>query len=201
MKDKTKLSTKQLLKRNAILKAAIEEFSHKGYHKAKISTIADLANVATGTVYLYFQSKENLLVSAFNGFTKTMLEDMKNKIADENSTLERLIKLFDLHVGVFTKHPEVARFLAIELRQSPDFYENYPLHNPFLEYLTFIEKLIIDAIKEGSIREVDPKALTYIIFGTMDFLLTEWSTKDNPFPLQKAKDIVVDIIYNGIRKG
>ena len=196
-----RLSDKQLSKRKAIINAAIDVFSHKGFHKAKISHIAKLAKVADGTIYLYFNNKENLLVSAFDELTENILNEMKNTINYEKTALDRLLKFFDLHVEMFTKQPAVVRFLAIELRQSPDFYEQYPSYNPLKEYISFIEKLIIDTITENSIRVVDPKALTFIIFGTMDFLLTEWSTKNQPFSLVEMKEKIVDIIHLGIRKG
>ena len=197
--NKRMLSDKQLSKRKAIIEAAINVFSHKGFHKAKISNISKLANVADGTIYLYFKNKENLLVSAFDELIEGILVEMKDKISNEKSALDRLTKFFDLHVDVFTEQPAVVRFLAIELRQSPDFYELYPSYNPLKEYISFIEKLIIDSIKEKSIRAVDSRALTLIIFGTMDFLLTEWSTKNQPFSLVEMKEKIVDIIRWGIR--
>lgn len=197
--NKRMLSDKQLSKRKAIIEAAINVFSHKGFHKAKISNISKLANVADGTIYLYFNNKENLLVSAFDELIESILVEMKDKISNEKSALDRLTKFFDLHVDVFTEQPAVVRFLAIELRQSPDFYELYPSYNPLKEYISFIEKLIIDSIEEKSIRAVDSRALTLIIFGTMDFLLTEWSTKNQPFSLVEMKEKIVDIIRWGIR--
>ena len=198
--NKRMLSDKQLSKRKAIIDAAINVFSHKGFHKAKISNISKLANVADGTIYLYFNNKENLLVSACDELIESILVEMKDKISNEKSALDRLTKFFDLHVDVFTEQPAVVRFLAIELRQSPDFYELYPSYNPLKEYISFIEKLIIDSIEEKSIRAVDSRALTLIIFGTMDFLLTEWSTKNQPFSLVEMKEKIVDIIRWGIRK-
>lgn len=53
-------------KEQDIITAAIEVFAEDGYHEAKISKIAELANVATGSVYLYFESKEDLLVKIFS---------------------------------------------------------------------------------------------------------------------------------------
>ncbi len=198
-KNKNILSDKQLSKRKAIIKAAIDVFSHNGFHKAKISHIAKLANVADGTIYLYFNNKENLLVSAFDELIENILDEMRDNISQEKTALARFSKFIDLHVDVFTKQPAIARFLAIELRQSPDFYELYPSYNPLKEYISYIEKLVIDAIKENSIRSVDPKALTVIIFGTIDFLLTEWSTKNQSFSLEDMKEKIVDIIRWGIR--
>ena len=48
-------------KREDIIKAAIKVFAKNGFHNAKISKIAEVANVAAGSVYLYFKSKEDIL--------------------------------------------------------------------------------------------------------------------------------------------
>ncbi len=52
-------------RRSAITAAAIGVFSEKGFRGATIEEIADAAGVAAGTVYLYFRSKRELLVQAW----------------------------------------------------------------------------------------------------------------------------------------
>ena len=50
-------------KYSTILKAAETLFARKGYHQTSIEEIADLAEVSTGAVYLYFKNKEDLLIT------------------------------------------------------------------------------------------------------------------------------------------
>src|SRR6266849_6119947 len=52
-------------KRDAILRAAIDVFAERGYFNAQVADVARAAGVAAGTVYLYFKSKDDLLVSIF----------------------------------------------------------------------------------------------------------------------------------------
>ena len=49
-----------------ILDAAVAVFAEKGFFTSRISDIADRANVADGTVYLYFKNKEEILMTAIN---------------------------------------------------------------------------------------------------------------------------------------
>ena len=56
-----------------ILDAAIRVFAEKGFHRARISDIADAAGVADGTIYLYFDNKEHLLLSIFEAVSYTHL--------------------------------------------------------------------------------------------------------------------------------
>ena len=52
-------------KRDAILRAAIDVFAERGFFNAQVADVARAAGVAAGTVYLYFRSKDDLLVSIF----------------------------------------------------------------------------------------------------------------------------------------
>src|ERR1035437_2153065 len=58
-------------KRQAILRAAIRTFARHGFFSAQVADIARAAGVAAGTVYLYFENKDDLLVSIFD---RTMAE-------------------------------------------------------------------------------------------------------------------------------
>jgi AcrR family transcriptional regulator len=52
-------------KRDRILRAAVKIFSRKGFFNSKVSEIARAAEVADGTIYLYFRNKDDLLISLF----------------------------------------------------------------------------------------------------------------------------------------
>ncbi len=122
---------------------------------------------------------------------------MKELIDKEETYFAQLTKFFDYHVKLFTDEPYIARFLSIELRQSTEFYKKYPDYHPIKRYLSFLQEIITKAIEEGSIRDVDPVTLSYIMFGTMDFVLTEWSTKDQSFALGEILEKVKDILRYG----
>lgn len=192
------LTEKQQEKRNTIIASAIKIFAQYGFHKAKISQIAQDANVADGTVYLYFKNKEDLLIKVFEDIISDRLDQLRNLITQEQSAMDKLISFFKNHVDLFTDHPFVARLVAVELRQSPDFLEKYPTYRPLREYLGFIETLITGAINEGSIRPVDPQAISFLIIGTMNFVITEWSMHNQSFSLNEMKNNIADIVLNGL---
>src|ERR687887_2480390 len=65
-------------KRDAILRAAIDVFADRGFFNAQVADVARAAGVAAGTVYLYFRSKDDLLVSIFE---RTMRDGLAEGIA------------------------------------------------------------------------------------------------------------------------
>jgi TetR/AcrR family fatty acid metabolism transcriptional regulator len=192
------LTDSQLKKRAAIINSAIKIFAKSGFHQAKISQIAKDANVADGTVYLYFKNKEDLLIKVFEEMIEDRLEQLQQLLNNEKSAIDKLVSFFNHHVDIFTEHPFVARLMAVELRQSPDFLAKYPTYKPLRLYLGFLETIIQSAINEGSIRPVDTQALSFLIFGTMNFVITEWSLRDNSFSLNEMKNTISDIVLNGL---
>src|SRR3954464_13253957 len=69
-------------KRGRILEAAIKMFAERGFHAATVAGIAREAGVADGTIYLYFKSKEDLLLRLFD-------EKMTELTAEAGGGVER----------------------------------------------------------------------------------------------------------------
>ena len=70
-------------KRARILEAAVQAFSREGYHQTRISDIAKAANVADGTVYLYFASKAELLSTIFEDRMERFLQVGREEVAED----------------------------------------------------------------------------------------------------------------------
>ena len=68
-------------KRARILEAAIRIFAEKGFYNAKVSEIARLAGVADGTIYLYFRSKDDLLISIFEDRMEQVNDNARAAVA------------------------------------------------------------------------------------------------------------------------
>src|SRR6187455_2084046 len=86
-------------KRDAILRAAIDVFDERGYFGAQVADVARVAGVAAGTVYLYFKSKDDLLVSIFERSMRDGLEHSRAAVADLADPVERLRLLARGHLA------------------------------------------------------------------------------------------------------
>src|ERR1700716_4581877 len=86
-------------KRDAILRAATDVFAERGYFNAQVADVARLAGVAAGTVYLYFRSKDDLLVSIFERSMREALADGRRAVEDVSDPAERLRRWARLHLG------------------------------------------------------------------------------------------------------
>src|SRR5580700_11281349 len=67
-------------KRERILDAAVRVFAKKGFYATRVSEVAKAAGVADGTIYLYFKSKDELLVSLFEDRVERLLAYMREEL-------------------------------------------------------------------------------------------------------------------------
>src|SRR6059036_4364206 len=77
-------------KRDLILRAATDVFADRGFFNAQVADVARAAGVAAGTVYLYFRSKDHLLVSIFERTMREALADGQQAVASLRDPAERL---------------------------------------------------------------------------------------------------------------
>src|SRR5215510_9890643 len=86
-------------KREAILRAATDVFAERGFFNAQVADVARAAGVAAGTVYLYFRSKDDLLVSIFERTMRDALADGRAAVSGVGDPAERLRQFARVHLG------------------------------------------------------------------------------------------------------
>ncbi len=161
-------------KRKVIIEASIQCFAEKGYNNTSVAEVANLANVAIGTVYLYFENKDELLLHSMQEMMKEIIQVLQKKIAKETRAVDQLMIFFIQYIEIFKQRQDLARFMVLELRQSKEFHTRYPDYNPYSEFLEFVQSLIKQSIADGTTLPYDPVSLSYLIIGVIDMILTQW---------------------------
>src|SRR5437879_9364086 len=112
-------------KRPRILEAAIRVFADKGFYNAKVSEIAREAGVADGTIYLYFKSKDDLLISLFEDRMERVNSTLRAALAAGVNAVDRLKRVVRLHLEMIEQNRHMAEVITVELRQSSKFIKEY----------------------------------------------------------------------------
>lgn len=102
-------------KRARILRAATELFNERGFAAATTSAIAEAAGIGTGTLFLYFPTKEDLLVAVFREEICRAWEDAFASIDPDLPLLDQLLGAFGAVVEYHERDPELARAFVKEL--------------------------------------------------------------------------------------
>src|SRR6476659_9821062 len=100
-------------KRERILDAAVRVFAQEGFYNAKVSQIAHAAGVADGTIYLYFKSKDDLLISLFENRMERINENLRLALASETSAAARLRRVVRLHLELVESNRHMAEVICV----------------------------------------------------------------------------------------
>ena len=186
-------------KRDAILRAAIDVFADRGFFNAQVADIARAAGVAAGTVYLYFKSKDDLLVSIFDRSMREGLTLGRAAVADFDDPRERLRRLARAHLARLGSDRNLAIVFQVELRQSTKFMERFS-STLLREYLGLIRDAIADGQRAGIFRtDIKATVAAKIFFGALDEMATNWILSRRRYALETDADTVVELFVNGAR--
>lgn len=198
-------STPGSVNRNAekyqrILEAAVAVFAEKGFFASRVSDIADRADVADGTVYLYFKSKEDILMTAISTAFDSFMTHARSELDKLANPAERLRRLAFLHLDALGSNRNLAVVVQMELRQSTRFLSEFS-HHHMVEYLRLVREAICDGQAAGIFRpELPDKVAANFFFGALDEMVTSWVLSEHEYQLSNVADTVVDIFLNGMQK-
>ena len=184
-------------KRQRILQAAVKVFARKGYHGAKVAEIARRADVADGTIYLYFRNKEDILVSLFDEVMDEHLERGREELRAVEGAPARLRAIALHHLRVLGANRELAVVFQVELRQSTQFMERFTA-SWLRGYFDLLGDVIEDGQREGSLRaDLPRKVAVKCFFGALDELVTSWIVGGKDYDLTRLAAPAVELFLHG----
>lgn len=186
-------------KKNRIIEAAIKVFAKKGFYLAKVSDVAKAANVADGTIYLYFKNKDDLLINLFEQKMELILQRFQECLQNIIDPVEKLHRFVEFYFILIKEDKDLADVFQVELRQSAKFLKDY--HNQkFLDFLSMIKSIIQEGMDNGFFRtDLNPDIVKIMIFGTVDEVARQWILgADAMYSLEEAKENVNHILTNGL---
>src|SRR5687767_209586 len=127
-----------------IIDAAIRVFARNGYYNSRVSDIAREAGIASGTIYLYFKTKDEILVTLFREKMAEWVAFARREMAGEPDPVAKIRRLVALHFSVLERDPDLADVVQVELRQGHKFFRGASAH----EVSAYFE-LITAVLQEG----------------------------------------------------
>lgn len=152
------------IRKEEIMKVTANLFSQKSYHDVTMDQIAEEVGVAKGTIYLYFESKENLYLEILEHTHETIESILVKEIEKNDPAPQKLKKVLILIFQFYFQNRDVLRILTRDetrlIREHFDFTERWR-HRRIKLYRKILEK----GIKEGSFRPANTELMALIIFG------------------------------------
>lgn len=189
------------LQRDAILESAEEVFAVKGFHRAKMRDIAVRADFATGSLYNYFRSKEDIFVSIMERRMDVLYKRLQEILSTEADLITRVEKVAAAHVAFMDAHRS---FFTIFASMGTGAQMGLPVHisersnEQYQRYAEMVEQLIRQGIDEGIIRDLPPKSMASILMGVVNAAVFEWCSEEPPVSFARKWPLLMDFFFNGI---
>ena len=181
-----------------IIEAAVRVFARKGYYNSRVSDIAREAGIAAGTIYLYFKTKDDILVTLFRAKMADFVGVLRKAIAGEADAASKIRRLVSLHFRILEESPDLAEVVQVELRQGQKFFRGASSQE-IGAYFALIGSVLEEGVAEGRFRSGLPvKVATKILFGAMDQMATSWVLGKRGYQLVDTADAVAEIFLQGV---
>jgi len=179
-------------RRDQILKAAIKVFSRLGFHEARVSDIANQADVAYGLIYHYFENKEHILNTIFEqhwGFLIEALEHIEKNYKGLEAQLEALV---DFALRAYKINPDLTNVVVLEITRSYKFLEEQNI-KLFHKVFEIVERMIAKEKRRGNLRKgVDPRIASYVILGGLELITNTFVIGEKLADDPELRDRVLD---------
>lgn len=158
-------------RREQILEAALAVFGEKGFHAANVSDVAARAGVSQGTIYWYFDSKEELLTAALLSFFGDFEQEMLSGLQAETSAAGKL-RILGREMEAFAGGARGLFPLFMEYwASSQQRTESAQLWAGLLtEFKDVLVGVIQEGVEAGEFQPVDAESLVWSMMAAYDGL-------------------------------
>lgn len=193
---RTKEDVVEEFRKQSICDAAMKVVARKGVGNVTVQDIADEAGVAKGTIYIYFQSREEILDTAMDAATERLLE----KLAEACRECSGFRDILERRVRTQLQHFEENRdFFRMYLAMSEPLGERRLKKAPrYRAYLAQLEELLRGAVGRGEIRDAGVERMAVSISSVVRDIVLHRIIEREPPPLDDDVRFAVDFILRGI---
>jgi len=195
---------KKTRKRNPQTEAAILEggllvFGEKGFEAATVAAICHQAGVSEPTLYEYFGSKEEVLFSIAEVWTRRELERLGEIAPYIHSPTEKIRVVIQAYLDFYESNPLYSSVALLTLKGSRSF-----IASPSYEVVRESTRPIVEAVREGVASgefrpSLDPYLVRSMVLGFIEHLTVGWLLTGRPERLSDQRDTIFDMVMCAVR--
>ena len=187
----------QKRRRKEIFDASVHLFLEKGFKATAMREIAEAAGVGKSTLYDYFKSKDEILVSYFEDVISDLTENAKAIVTKELGITEKLRKLMEMHLTYLVESKPFYLMLSLEI-QTLSLGSQKKIQVQRYAYQDIFRDVIKEGIDTGVYRSVNPLFAARSIFQLLS--LTVFTSRPDAIGDPKEMmDEVMSIFFEGIQ--
>ena len=189
-------------KRELILNAAIRVFAKRGYYPCRTLDISSEAGVAYGSLYSYFRSKDDILLSIFRDRWMMLLNRIDGLNRELEDPSQKIDEIFKYIFRSYDNYPDMMKVMIMEVPRLEHFYtpENQKLYNRFFQE---IAKIIKEGQEKGVFsKEISPLVGSFTLAGAVDTVIRQYvfnpGFKKKKYPLDEVIEQTLALLKKGV---
>jgi AcrR family transcriptional regulator len=173
-------------KKDQIAEGALTAFARYGYSETTMDTIAEVAQVAKGTLYYHFTTKEELFLYVIEKGVKMLIDSVSGAMQDRQmSADERMVRVLDEHLRFFSDHRELCLLLLSFF--TGDEQRDQMIGKLLADYFSAMEKYLAKMQQAGHIgTDVDVQTLASALFGMIGFTVIRKQFRKEPINIEES---------------
>jgi TetR/AcrR family transcriptional regulator, fatty acid metabolism regulator protein len=185
-------------KRQLIIESAEAIFATRGFHDTTIADISQDSGVHESSIFQYFKTKENLIVTIPERHLKETLAGITEHLQGMRGAEPKIRKLLWHQLRDLSVNKNYTSILLRELRTLPAFYQS-PAYEMIRKYSAFAVEAIREGIRDQEVdAEVEVILVLEMIFGAIDSIVLQWLFFDEPYDPNETADALCSLIKAAI---
>lgn len=186
-------------KHERIIRAAADVFAEKGFHPAKVEEIAERAGVGKGTVYEYFNNKQELFSEMLKDVCEQFLRILQREASAACGTRDKIKLLLISNLEILRERRNLAQIFWYTHFPLGDNELKFWFHSKMLEYQEDLVNIVREGVQNGEVNpEIDPQVASQMILGTL-FTTSHKAIQDKTDNIAELVEKLVRILWQGLQ--
>lgn len=181
-------------KKERIMEAATASFSQFGFKGTTMDSVAKIAKVGKGTVYTYFENKEELFDEIVDQAIKQMMSAANSALKEDLPFYENITYVLEAILSFRQNHSLIIK-LVQEARDIQTLHVIETVEKIDQEIINYLKNLIEQQIENGETFQQDSEILAFLLFKMYLLLISDWEKNHPPLSSDKITEILRRQVY------
>ena len=184
-----------------ILEATCRVVARYGFQGATVDRVAEEAQIAKGTIYLYFRNKDELLQAAVEQGIENFTNQIRTEVAEVANPLEKLRRLVEASLELSDARRDFFKTLLLErnfLAASPNHPEAAHMLDLYLAHIRFIAGVIQEGVRAGAFRPHNVEAAAFALNEAMRGCFQQRALGLIARSATEDAEILLDLFFHGM---
>jgi AcrR family transcriptional regulator len=189
----------EALNRSRIQEAVVRLLSRHGAEALTMDRVAEEADVAKGTLYVYFKDKESLLQSVKDASLGEMRKELSAILDGDLPPEQKLEKFLRRQLGYFDEHRDFLRVLLWD-RQVAEAHQRRRQTERYQAWVQRLAAVFQEGSASGIFRPLNPEKVAAVFLEAGIAMVQQRLSTPHSSPLGEDVELLLTILFGGVRR-